>query len=173
MNVPLLLCSVVVVVVLLSGCIEEPFLQPRPGPAESPGAVLEPTPEMTSPPPAAPLVPAPDTTPGGKRLLSPGGIYHTGDRILISGVTNLAPGNEVMIEVRSRSFGPTDKHDPTVFSGASAVVVVEEGVQAGKNTVTYAIDTTAFTPDEYEVVISGLTVPAFRETATFTLIPAE
>lgn len=173
MNVRLLLCAMVVVVVLLSGCIEEPVLQPRPGPAESHSAVLEPIPEMTSPTLTAVLVPTTDMTPGGERLLVPGGTYNTGDRILISGITNLAPGNRVMIEVRSRSFGPTDKHDSTVFSSASAVVVVEQGMQAGKNTVTYALDTTAFTPDEYEVVISGITVPLYRETATLTLLPSE
>jgi len=74
--------------------------------------------------------------------------------------------------VYSRSFGPTDKRDDRWFSGISAVVMVEEGTSGGANILRYELDTTGFAPDEYQVVISGITVPALLETETFTLLPA-
>ncbi|KUG14468.1 hypothetical protein ASZ90_015885 [hydrocarbon metagenome] len=72
----------------------------------------------------------------------------------------------------SRSFGPTDKRDGSWLSGISAVVVVEEGPSGSANILRYELDTTGFAPDEYQVAISGITVPALLDTATFTLLPA-
>ena len=171
MNTRVLLCSVVVGVILLSGCVQEPASHPRPTLTGSPGAIPEASPEIIASPAVPSLAPARDPQ-GGELRLFPGGTYHTGDQILISVSTNLAPGNEVLIEVYSRSFGPTDKRDGSWFSGISAVVVVEEGPSGGANILRYELDTTGFAPDEYQVVISGITVPAFLETATFTLLPA-
>jgi|MTBAKMStandDraft_1061839.scaffolds.fasta_scaffold28698_2 hypothetical protein len=140
--------------------------------------------EREAPPPTTPAPAPPPTTPesptvpptvdeslGGPVEFEPRGEYRVGDRIILSGVTNLAPGNELLIEVRSVSFGPTTKTEDSRFSGVSATVVVEQGAVDSRNTWHYLLDTTGFVPDQYQVEISGITVPAFRKSASFTLIP--
>ena len=149
--------------VLGGGCIGQQ-------PEVPPPATTAPEPIRTTPePPTA--IPTIDESLGGPVEFEPGGEYHVGDRILISGITNLAPGNELLIEVRSVSFGPTPKTEESRFSGVSATIVVEKGAVDSQNTWSYLLDTTGFVPDQYQVVISGITVPAFRKSATFFLLP--
>lgn len=156
MNVSAFFCAVLAGFFLVSGCVQDFSPLPQPAPEETPEPFLD---IILSPP---------DRT---EPRLVPGGTYQAGDRILISGITNLAPGNEVLIEVYSRSFGPTDKRDGDGFSGASGVIIVEEGISSGENILQYELDTTGFAPGEYQVLFSGITVPAVWKSATFTLLP--
>jgi len=149
--------------ILAGGCIgQEPEAPPLTTPAPTP---LPTTPALTTVPPTI------DESLGGPVEFEPRGVYHVGDRILLSGITNLAPGNELLIEVRSVSFGPTTKTEDSRFAGVSATVVVGQGAVDSRNTWQYLLDTTGFVPDQYQVEISGITVPAFRKSASFTLLP--
>lgn len=163
MKTGLLVIILVCLAVLGGGCIgQQPEIPPP--------ATTLPTPMETTP--GTPTVtPTVDESLGGPVEFEPRGEYHVGDRILLSGITNLAPGNELLIEVRSVSFGPTEKTEDSRVSGISATVVVEKGAVDSRNTWSYLLDTTGFVPDQYQVVISGITVPAFRKSASFTLLP--
>ena len=100
-----------------------------------------------------------------------GGTYHVGDRLLMTGTTILSPGNQQLIEVSSVSFGPTNKTMENGIYGISAVITVEKGEKDSQNKWEYLLDTADFAPDEYQVLISGITVPTFRESASFLLLP--
>lgn len=143
--------------------------------------------------PRAPLTPVPDITPEivsltltpnqsvsvqtplqqaieGKIRFVPDGIYHVGDTILISGTTILSPGNQILIEVTSASFGPTNKSEESRFYGASAVVTVEKGDLNSVNSWSYVLDTGDLAPDTYLVSISGITVKTYAQSSSFVLV---
>jgi len=151
---------------ILAGCVSEQA--PPPG---SPAA----TPETSLPPTSVPMEATPAPTPseelGGPVQFIPGGEYHVGDRIRMTGTTILSPGNQLLIEVSSLAFAPTNKTDETRFSGTSAVVPVEKGPADSQNSWNYIFDTAGFVPGDYQVLITGIQVPAFRKSAYFTLFP--
>jgi cell division septation protein DedD len=101
--------------------------------------------------------------------ISPSGTLAVGDTITISGTTNLATGNEMIIEISSSSFRPTSKFESSGFSGYSGTTVVEEGVNA--NTWSLDIDTAGYTPDEYTVTVESVT-SGTSATSIFTLAEA-
>jgi hypothetical protein len=163
------------ILVMMAGCMALVA-----GCAQYPGGPATPT--ATTPLPTATISPV-ESTPTimispsviptllGPIQYVPGGTYHVGDEILISGSTILSGGNQLAIEVTSVSFGPAPKENNTPFSGVSAVVTVQEGAPPGNNSWSYILDTTGFVPDEYVVTITALTVQNLFETSTFTLLP--
>lgn len=88
-------------------------------------------------------------------LINPIGDHYVGDKFTISGSTNLAVGDELMVEVVSSSFKPTDKSQSGEFSGTSGAVKVVPG-SGGYNRWSFDIDATAFKPDEYIVKVSAI-----------------
>jgi hypothetical protein len=88
-------------------------------------------------------------------FINPVGDLYAGDKFTLSGSTNLAAGDELMIEVVSSSFKPTDKSQSGEFSGTSGVVKVVPG-SGGYNRWSFDVDATAFKPDEYIVKVSGI-----------------
>jgi hypothetical protein len=77
----------------------------------------------------------------------------------------------LLIEIQSVEFGPTNKSDLSYNSGATAVIEVEKGSPEGPNTWRYLLNTSGFVPGNYSLEITGLNVPGFRESGSFTLIP--
>jgi hypothetical protein len=109
-------------------------------------------------------------TPGGATVsVLPEGDHYVGDVIRISGTTTFSPGNVMLIEVESLSFGPTNKSAGGAFSGTSGTAEVVE--QNGVNTWSFEVDTTGFQPDEYLVRVEVLEAGVV-ETTTFTLLEA-
>jgi PGF-CTERM protein len=90
-----------------------------------------------------------------------------GSTFTITGTTNLAAGDELLIDVTSASFQPTEKTQAAEFSGASGTVTVQKG-EAG-NTWSFEVDTTGFKPDEYIVNIESVETGA-TQTTTFNLV---
>jgi hypothetical protein len=88
-------------------------------------------------------------------LINPIGDHYVGDKFTISGSTNLAAGDELMVDITSSSFKPTDKSQSGEFSGISGAVKVVPG-SGGYNHWSFDIDTTTFKPDEYIVTVSGV-----------------
>ncbi|HUU76304.1 MAG TPA: MEMAR_RS02690 family S-layer glycoprotein [Methanoregulaceae archaeon] len=80
-----------------------------------------------------------------------------GDKFEIKGTTNLAVDDELLVEVVSSSFQPTQKTQSGEFSGATGTVKVVKGTE-GFNTWAIPVDTTTFKPDEYIVTVAGVTV---------------
>jgi hypothetical protein len=94
--------------------------------------------------------------------------HAVGDKFTIHGSTNLAVGNNLMIEIISSSFKPTQKVQSGEFSGSAGTVKVEPGTN-GFNSWSFDVDTTTFRPDEYIVQVSGETIEVTRST-TFNIV---
>jgi PGF-CTERM protein len=80
---------------------------------------------------------------------------HVGDKFTITATTNLAVGDQVLVQVYSSSFKPTDKSQSGEFSGATGTVSVAQGTN-GLNTISFPVDASTFKPDEYIVQESGV-----------------
>jgi len=89
--------------------------------------------------------------------INPIGEKMVGDKFTLSGTTNLAVDDELLVEVTSSSFAPTQKTQSGEFSGATGTVKVTKGTD-GFNTWEFPVDATTFKPDEYIVQVSGITV---------------
>jgi hypothetical protein len=100
-------------------------------------------------------------------LINPIGDHYIGDTFTITGSTNLAVGDDLLVEIYSSSFGPTRKVQAGEFSGSTGLVKVEPGTN-GYNTWSFYVDTSAFKADEYLVKVSGVTQDVIAST-TFTV----
>ncbi|MDO9034820.1 MAG: MEMAR_RS02690 family S-layer glycoprotein, partial [Methanoregula sp.] len=87
--------------------------------------------------------------------IAPVGDKHVGDKFTISATTNLAVDDEVLVQVYSSSFKPTQKSQSGEFSGATGTVKVKKGT-SGMNTITFDVDSSTFKPDEYIVTESAI-----------------
>jgi hypothetical protein len=101
-------------------------------------------------------------------FIDPIGDHAVGDKFTISGSTNLAVGDNLMVEITSSSFRPTQKSAPGGFSGANGMVTVVPGT-GGYNRWSFAVDAATFQPDEYIVKVSGITVDVTGST-TFNVL---
>jgi len=102
-------------------------------------------------------------------FIDPIGDHYVGDKFTISGSTNLAVGDELMADVTSSSFKPTEKAQGSEFSGASGIVTVVPG-NGGYNRWYFDVDATAFKPDEYIVKVAGITQDV-TGSAYFNILP--
>ena len=89
-----------------------------------------------------------------------------GDTVTITGFTNLAPGDRLLINVVSGAFTPTEKGNGTGFSGAAGSVVVQPG--SPLNTYSYDVDVSTFSPGVYLVSVESVET-SFRDQGQFTL----
>jgi PGF-CTERM protein len=80
---------------------------------------------------------------------------NVGEKFDITGTTNLAVNDELLVEIYSSSFGPTPKETSGKFSGVSGTVKVVKGTE-GFNTWSFPVDTSTFKPDEYIVHVSAI-----------------
>ncbi len=100
-------------------------------------------------------------------LIDPIGNHYVGDTFTITGSTNLAVGDDLLVEIYSSSFGPTHKLQSGEFSGSTGTVSVVPGTN-GYNSWSFYVDTSAFKPDEYLVKVSGVILDVTAST-TFTV----
>ncbi|MDO9324136.1 MAG: PGF-CTERM sorting domain-containing protein, partial [Methanoregula sp.] len=92
------------------------------------------------------------------------GDKHVGDKFTITASTNLAVDDEVLVQVYSSSFKPTQKSQSGEFSGATGTVKVAKG-DSGMNKISFDVDSSTFKPDEYIV-----TEEAILQVATGTAL---
>ena len=83
------------------------------------------------------------------------GDHYVGDQFTIAGTTNLAIDDDIICEVTSSSFKPTDKSQSGEFSGQSETIKVVEG--------------TTYKPDEYIVNVESIETTA-TATTTFNIL---
>jgi len=83
------------------------------------------------------------------------GDRHVGDKFTIIATTNLAVDDEILFEVYSSSFKPTQKSQSGEFSGATGTQKVVKG-DSGLNKITFDVDAATFKPDEYIVKASAV-----------------
>lgn len=101
-------------------------------------------------------------------FIDPIGDHATGDRFTIRGSTNLAVGDNLMVDITSSSFKPTQKTGSGEFSGANGMVTVVPG-PGGLNHWSFDVDTSGFKTDEYLVKVSGITIDV-TGSATFNIV---
>nr|WP_319540615.1 MEMAR_RS02690 family S-layer glycoprotein [uncultured Methanospirillum sp.] len=106
-----------------------------------------------------------------KVTINPIGEQKVGSKFEIAGTTNLAyDDNDLLVEVTSSSFKPTDKSQSGEFSGATGTVKVQQGTD-GLNKWSFSVDASTFKPDEYIVRVSGVTCDVV-ETSLFNVVEA-
>jgi hypothetical protein len=101
-------------------------------------------------------------------VIDPIGEHFVGDMFTITGSTNLAVGDTLMIEVYSSSFKPTQKVQGSGFSGSTGTIKVVPGTN-GYNRWSFDIGASTFRPDEYLVTVSGITLDVTGST-TFNIV---
>ena len=91
-----------------------------------------------------------------------------GTKFTISGTTNLAVDDQLIVEVASSSFNAVDKTSTSITDGISVTtkVVAGEGVE---NTWSVEVDTTNWKLDEYTIKVSGIEVDV-TATTNFNLV---
>jgi PGF-CTERM protein len=100
------------------------------------------------------------------------GTRHVGDKFTITANTNLAVDDEILCEVYSSSFNPTQKTQSGEFSGATGTVKVQKGdAGTGLNKISFDVDATTFKADEYLVTFSAIIQDA-TGTALFNVLDA-
>jgi len=100
--------------------------------------------------------------------IDPVGDKHVGDKFTITAATNLAVDDEVLVEVYSSSFKPTQKSQSGEFSGASGTVKVAKG-DSGMNKISFDVDSSTFKPDEY-IVTEDAILQVAKGTALFNVL---
>jgi PGF-pre-PGF domain-containing protein len=84
--------------------------------------------------------------------ITPVGDRHVGDKFNITAETNLAVGDDVLVQVYMSKFKPTEKsQEDGTFIGSSGAVKVTRG-DSGMNALLFSVDTSLYLPDEYIVV---------------------
>jgi len=87
--------------------------------------------------------------------ITPVGDRHVGDKFTIAATTNLAVDDEVLCQVYSSSFKPTQKSQSGEFSGATGTVKVAKG-DGGLNKISFDVDASTVPPAEYIVQESAV-----------------
>lgn len=98
------------------------------------------------------------------------GTVAAGETLTVSGTTNLAPGNRLLVTATPVAFGPANASTPSGGGGASGTAVVQAG-NGTANTWSFAMDTTGFQPGEYIVTVERVEGDA-TATTTFTVTEA-
>ena len=80
-----------------------------------------------------------------------------GTKFTISGTTNLAVDDQILVEVVSSSFNAVDKTSTSTTSGVSQTTKVVAG-EGADNTWSVDVDTTNWKLDEYTIKVSGIEV---------------
>jgi hypothetical protein len=89
-----------------------------------------------------------------------------GNIVTISGSTNLAAGDRLLVNVVSAAFTPTEKGTGGGFSGAAGTAVVQPG--SPLNSFSFDVDVSAFPPGEYLVMVESVET-GFSESGQFVL----
>jgi PGF-CTERM protein len=101
--------------------------------------------------------------------IDPIGTKEAGSKFTITGTTNLAVGNTLIVDVTSAAFQPGEKTDASAFSGTGGSTIIEKG--DGMNKWSFEVDATDFKPDEYIVTVESIESDT-TATALFNMIVA-
>jgi PGF-CTERM protein len=101
----------------------------------------------------------------------PIGDKHVGDKFTIAAATNLAVDDEILVQVYSSSFKPTQKSQSGEFSGATGTVKVQKG-ETGMNKILFDVDSSTFKPDEY-IVTEDAVIQEATGTALFNVLEGQ
>ena len=100
--------------------------------------------------------------------IDPIGDKGVSDRFTVTAQTNLAVDDDILVQVYSTSFKPTQKTQSGEFSGATGTVKVTKG-DAGMNRISFDVDSSTFKPDEY-IVQESAVIQTATGTALFNVL---
>jgi PGF-CTERM protein len=100
--------------------------------------------------------------------IDPIGDRHVGDKFTITAKTNLAVDDEILMQVYSSSFKPTQKSQSGEFSGATGTIKVVKG-ESGLNMLSFDVDASTFKPDEY-IVTADAVIQTVTGSALFNVL---
>ena len=101
------------------------------------------------------------------RINNPGD-QAAGSKFTITGTTNLAVDDQILVEVMSSSFTAVDKTSTSTTSGVSQTTKVVAG-DGADNTWSVDVDTTNWKLDEYTIKVNGIEVDV-TTTTNFNLV---
>lgn len=101
------------------------------------------------------------------RINNPGD-QAVGSKFTITGTTNLAIGDQILVEVMSSSFTAVDKTSTSTTSGVSQTTKVVAG-EGADNAWAVDVDTTNWKLDQYTIRVNGIEVDV-TTTADFNLV---
>jgi PGF-CTERM protein len=102
--------------------------------------------------------------------IDPIGDKAAGSKFTISGTTNVAVGDKLIVDVTSAAFGPTKKTEASGFGAVSGNAVVEKG--DGANKWSFEVDAADFKPDQYIVKVECIETET-STTANFNVVEKE
>ncbi len=100
--------------------------------------------------------------------IDPVGDHQVGDTFTITGTTNLAEGDQLLVEIQSAAFSPTEKTVTDGFSGQTGTVEVQKGDAV--NTWSFEVDASTFRPDQYIVTVESIEAAAASTSTTFNIV---
>ena len=100
--------------------------------------------------------------------INPVGTKYTGESFTVSGRTNLAPEDKLLVEVSPSAFVPSGKNNPVSSYGTSGTVGIVK--DSPDNTWNFLVDGSGFAADSYTVKVSGVSVST-SSSATFDVVP--
>jgi len=103
-------------------------------------------------------------------FIDPIGDKEAGSKFTITGTTNVAVGDKLIIDVTSAAFGPTTKTEASGFGASSGNVVVEKG--DGANKWSFEVDAADLKPDQYIVKVECIETDT-TATANFNMVEAD
>ena len=174
---PILVIIVVIFLVWTSGCTNKTPITNQTSTIQTvlPATTVTSTEAQTSiEPSSAPML---SVIPNGIVVEKPNvlidsiGTHIVGEKFTITGSTNLAVDDDLLIEIYSLSFRPTTKGESNEFSGTTGIVKVQRGTE-GNNRWSFDVDTSAFKPDEYIVQVSVIN-PKVSGSTSFTIVDRE
>ncbi len=95
------------------------------------------------------------------------GDQSVGSTFTLTGTTNLVAGDDILVDVTSASFSPTEKTQAAEFGSVSGTATVQQGEPY--NTWSYEVDASSFQPDEYIVNVESVETGA-TQTTTFNVV---
>jgi PGF-CTERM protein len=102
-------------------------------------------------------------------FIDPIGDKAAGSKFTITGTTNAAVGDKLIIDVTSAAFGPSKKTEASGFGASSGNVIVEKG--DGANKWSFEVDAADLKPDQYIVKVECIETDT-TATANFNLVEA-
>lgn len=93
-----------------------------------------------------------------------------GDKFTLSGTTNLAVGDNLLVSIISSSFTATNKSQSGAFAGYGGNCTVVAGSSPSQNQWSFPVDTGLFKPDEYIITVSSVETSA-SSSITFLVNP--
>ncbi|MDI6718143.1 MAG: MEMAR_RS02690 family S-layer glycoprotein [Methanomicrobiales archaeon] len=100
--------------------------------------------------------------------IDPVGDHQVGDTFTITGTTNLAEGDQLLVEIQSAAFSPTEKTVTDGFSGQTGTVEVQKGDAV--NTWSFEVDASTFRPDQYIVTVESIEAAEASTSTTFNVV---